>query len=135
VAGVAGTIRYWNAGAEATFGHGAAEAVGQSLDPIIPEAQRAGHWDGYRRVRETGTTRYGRTVLAVPALHRDGRRLSIEFRVIVLRKSDGVPSGIAATIRDVTERWHEDRALRRRLHDLEGELNRSRQTDAPAALP
>ena len=133
VADVAGTIRYWNAGAEATFGHGAAEAIGQSLDLIIPEAQRARHWDGYRRVMETGTTRYGRTWLAVPALHRDGRRLSIEFRVILLRTPDGALSGIAAIIRDVTERWHEDRALRRRLHDLEDELNRSRQAETASA--
>jgi PAS domain S-box-containing protein len=134
VADVAGTIRYWNAGAEATFGHGAAEAIGQSLNLIIPEAQRARHWDGYRRVMETGTSRYGRTLLAVPALHRDGRRLSIEFRVIVLRGSDAAPSGIAAIIRDVTEHWHEDRALRRRLHDLEDELSRSRELEAPPQL-
>jgi PAS domain S-box-containing protein len=126
VADIQGTIRYWNAGAEATFGHGAAEAVGQSLDLIIPEAQRARHWDGYRRVMETGTTRYASTVLAVPALHRDGRRLSIEFRVILLRAPDGALSGIAAIVRDVTEHWGEDRALRRRLRDLEDELNRYR---------
>jgi PAS domain S-box-containing protein len=126
VADIQGTIRYWNAGAEATFGHGAAEAVGQSLDLIIPEAQRARHWDGYRRVMETGTTRYASTVLAVPALHRDGRRLSIEFRVILLRTPDGALSGIAAIVRDVTEHWGEDRALRRRLRDLEDELNRYR---------
>jgi PAS domain S-box-containing protein len=132
VADLAGTIRYWNAGADATFGHGAAEAVGQSLDLIIPEAQRARHWDGYRRVMETGTTRYGRTLLAVPALHRDGRRLSIEFHVILLRTPEGALSGVAAIIRDVTERWHEDRALRRRLHDLEDELNRSRETEIPS---
>ena len=124
VADVSGTIRFWNAGAEAMFGHRSAEAVGQSLDLIIPEAQRARHWDGYRRVMETGTTRYGRTLLAVPALHRDSRRLSIEFRVILLRTPDGALSGIAAIIRDVTERWHEDRTLRRRLHELEGDLNR-----------
>lgn len=135
VADAVGAIRLWNAGAEAMFGHRAAEAVGQSLDLIIPEPQRARHWDGYRRVMETGTTRYGRTLLAVPALHRDGRRLSIEFRVLVLRGSDGAPNGIVAIIRDVTERWHEDRALRRRLHDLEDELNRTRQADAPSALP
>jgi PAS domain S-box-containing protein len=132
VADVAGMIRYWNAGAEATFGHGAAEAVGQSLDLIIPEAQRARHWDGYRRVMETGTTRYGRTLLAVPALHRDGRRLSIEFHVILLRTPEGALSGVAAIIRDVTEHWHEDRALRRRLHDLEDDLNRSRKTEIPS---
>ena len=133
VADVAGTIRYWNAGAEAMFGHGAPEAIGQRLDLIIPEAQRARHWDGYHRVMETGTTRYAEKVLAVPALHRDGRRLSIEFRVILLSTPDGAPSGIAAVIRDVTDRWHEDRALRRRLQELEDELNRSRQVGTPSS--
>src|SRR4051794_11056296 len=110
VADVAGTIRSWNAGAEAMFGHGAAEAVGQSLDLIIPEAQRARHWDGYRRVMATGTMQYARQLLAVPALHRDGRRMSIEFRVTLLRSPDNVPNGIAAIIRDVTERWQVARA-------------------------
>jgi PAS domain S-box-containing protein len=132
VADVSGTIRYWNAGAEAMFGHAPAEAVGQSLDLIVPEAQRARHWDGYHRVMATGTTQYAQRLLAVPALHRDGRRLSIEFHVTLLRSPDGVPNGIAAIVRDVTERWHEDRALRRRLHDLEDELNRSRQAETPS---
>ena len=133
VADVSGTIRLWNAGAEDMFGHHAAEAVGQSLDLIIPEAQRARHWDGYRRVMETGTTTYARTLLAVPALHRDGRRLSIEFHVVLLRASDGALSGIAAIIRDVTERWQEDRALRRRLHELEAEIDRFWQAGGPAS--
>src|SRR4051794_22386255 len=127
VADVSGTIRSWNAGTVALFGHRAAEAVGQSLDLIIPEAKRARHWDGYRRVMATGTTQYARRLLAVPALHRDGRRLSIEFHVTLLRGPDGVPNGIAAIIRDVTERWQEDRALRRRLQELEGERDRLRQ--------
>ena len=121
VADASGTITYWNAGAEALFGFVSAEAVGQSLDLIVPEPQRARHWDGYRRVMETGTTRYDQALLAVPALHRDGRRLSIEFKVILLRASDGTPSGSAAIVRDVTGRWNEDRALRRRLRELEEE--------------
>lgn len=133
VADVAGTIRYWNAGAEALFGHRAVEAVGQNLDLIIPEPQRARHWDGYRRVMETGTTEYAQRLLAVPALHRDGRRLSIEFHVVLLRASDETPSGVAAIIRDVTEHWHEDRALRRRLRELEDELNRFRQAGGPSS--
>ena len=135
VADVAGTIRSWNAGAAAMFGHGAAKAIGQSLDLIIPEAQRARHWDGYRRVMATGTTQYAKRLLAVPALHRDGRRLSIEFHVTLLRSPDGVPNGIAAIIRDVTERWQEDRALRRRLQELEGELDRLRRAGAPSTTP
>lgn len=135
VADVSGTIRYWNSGAAAMFGHGAAEAVGQSLDLIIPEAQRARHWDGYRRVMATGRTQYATRLLAVPALHRDGRRLSIEFHVMLLRSPDGVPNGIAAIIRDVTERWQQDRALRRRLQELEGEVDRLRQACDPSTIP
>jgi PAS domain S-box-containing protein len=134
VADVSGTIRYWNAGAVAMFGHGADEAVGQSLDLIIPEAQRARHWDGYRRVMATGTTQYAERLLAVPALHRDGRRLSIEFHVTLLRSPDGVPNGIAAIIRDVTARWQEDRALQRRLQELEREINRLRQGGDPSTM-
>jgi PAS domain S-box-containing protein len=125
-ADASGTILSWNAGAEAIFGHAAAEAVGRSLDLIIPEPQRARHWEGYRRVMETGSTQYARTLLAVPALHRDGRRLSIEFHVTLLRSPDGALSGIAAIVRDVTDHWQEDRALRRRLRELEDELNRLR---------
>jgi PAS domain S-box-containing protein len=132
VADATGTIRFWNARAESVFGYPASEAIGQSLDLIIPEAQRARHWDGYRHVMQTGTTKYARTVLAVPALHRDGRRLSIEFGVTLLRAPDGSLSGIAAILRDVTERWQADRALRRRVQELEAEVAALRKTDAPS---
>jgi len=122
VADVEGTIRFWNAGAEAIFGHPATEAVGQTLDLIVPQAQRARHWEGYRQVIATGETRYARDLLAVPALHRDGRRLSIEFHVVLLRDESGAPSGVAAIIRDVTERWLRERAARKRVQELEAEL-------------
>jgi PAS domain S-box-containing protein len=112
VADAEGTIRFWNAGAVAIFGHPADEAVGQTLDLIVPEAQRTRHWEGYRRVMATGETRYARDLLAVPALHRDGRRLSIEFHVVLLRDESGAPFGVAAIIRDVTERWLRERAAR-----------------------
>jgi PAS domain S-box-containing protein len=129
VADAGGTIRYWNAGAEATFGFASGEAIGHSLDLIIPEAQRHRHWEGYRQVMATGATQYAESMLAVPALHRDGRRLSIEFRVILLRSPDGAPAGVAAIIRDVTERWQEQRSLRTRLRELEADAARIRQQD------
>src|SRR5512146_3444050 len=72
-----GVIRLWNAGAEQMFGWSAAEAVGQSMDLIIPEKHRPKHWEGYSKVMETGVTKYGHDVLAVPALTKDGRRISI----------------------------------------------------------
>jgi nitric oxide dioxygenase len=119
-----GTILYWNAGATAIFGFTATEAIGQSLNIIIPEAQRDRHWTGYRRVMATGETRYARDLLAVPGLHRDGHRLSIEFHVVLVRDAAGTPSGIAAIIRDVTERWREAQTARRRLQALEAEIAR-----------
>ena len=85
----AGTITSWNDAAERVFGWTAAEAVGRNLDLIIPERFRARHWDGYQRVIETGTTRYGSTLLEVPALHRDGEPRSIAFTVTVLTDPAG----------------------------------------------
>jgi PAS domain S-box-containing protein len=117
-----GTITLWNGGAERVFGYAAAEALGQSLDLIIPEKQRARHWAGYEKTMATGETKYGDTLLKVPAAHRDGRRLSIEFSVALLRDADGKVAGIAAVIRDVSERWAAERELRQRLAEAERRL-------------
>ena len=62
-----GIIRLWNHGAERVFGHSAAQAVGESLDLIIPEKLRERHWAGYQQTMATGCTRYGNTLLSVPA--------------------------------------------------------------------
>lgn len=117
-----GKIRLWNTGAEETFGYTAAEAIGQSLDIIIPEKHRARHWEGYYRVMATGVTRYGRDLLKVPALRKDGSRASIEFTIVPIKDEAGRMLGIAAIIRDVTQRWEEERALRTRLAELEARL-------------
>jgi PAS domain S-box-containing protein len=122
VADASGTIRFWNTGAETIFGFTAAEAVGQTLDLIIPEAQRARHWDGYHTVMKTGVTRYGKQLLAVPANRKDGTRISLEFSVVLLRRGNGEVEGIAAVIRDVTEAWRQARTLRERVSTLEAEL-------------
>lgn len=114
-----GRIRLWNAGAEAIFGHSAAEAIGQSLDLIIPERQRARHWEGWEKVMATGITRYGRDVLAVPAARKDGSRISVEFHIILLRAEDGELLGAAAMLQDVTARWQQQKELKARLAALE----------------
>jgi PAS domain S-box-containing protein len=114
-----GAIRLWNPGAEAMFGYRADEALGQRLDLIIPEAYRERHWTGFYSVMQTGTSRYGRQMLAVPALRKDGTRISIEFHVVVLHDPAGALAGMAAIVRDVTERWERERALRKRVQDLE----------------
>ncbi|HOI93959.1 MAG TPA: PAS domain S-box protein [Syntrophobacter fumaroxidans] len=111
-----GRIELWNSGAEFIFGYTAAEVMGQSLDCIIPEKLRARHWDGYQRVMATGSTRYGRQLLAVPAIRKDGSRISVEFTVVLPRSSDGEVLGAAAIIRDVTARWQKEEELKERLN-------------------
>ena len=113
-----GVIRLWNAGAQAMFGYGVDEAVGQTLDLIIPERLRARHWTGFNTTMATGVTRYARQVLAVPAIRKDGTSISVEFTVALLHES-GALVGITAIIRDVTARWEEERALKKRLAALE----------------
>ena len=121
VADPGGRITFWNDSAERVFGWPTGEALGRSLDLIIPEPQRQRHWDGYRHVMATGHTRYGTELLRVPAQHRDGRRLSIAFAVSLLTDDTGKVAGIAAVVRDETDRWNEERELRRRLRELEQE--------------
>jgi len=109
-----GMIRYWNAGCERIFGFTADEALGQSLDIMIPENLRARHWDGFRETMRTGRTRYGAgDLLAVPALRKDGSRISVEFSIVPFRDGAGRMVGIAAVMRDVTKRFEEMKALRK----------------------
>lgn len=100
-----GVVRLWNRGAATMFGYSADEALGQSLDLIIPERFRARHWDGYRQVMRTGVTSYGERLLAVPAMRKDGQRISIEFSIALLKDERGEVTGAVAVVRDVTARW------------------------------
>jgi PAS domain S-box-containing protein len=117
-----GAITLWNPAAERMFGFSQDEALGKSLDLIIPERQRQRHWDGYQKTMESGITRYGNDVLRVPAVHKDGRTLSIAFTVALLRTPAGKVAAIVAVIRDESSRFAEDRALRKRLAELEAKL-------------
>ena len=114
-----GIILLWNKGAERIFGYSPAEAVGQTLDIIVPEKMRERHWEGYFRVMKTGETRYGDSLLSVPGIRKDGSQVSLEFSVALIRDEDGVLLGISAVIRDVTARWLKDREIRERLDALE----------------
>ena len=97
------------------FGYGADEALGQSLDLIVPERFRARHWEGYQRVMATGVTGYDQRLLAVPAMRKDGQRISIEFSIALLKDEAGSVTGAAAVVRDVAARWQAERELRQRL--------------------
>jgi len=111
-----GRIRFWNPGAVRIFGFTEAEALGASLDLIIPERLRQRHWDGWRHVMATGVTRYGAgDLLAVPAMTREGRQISVEFTITLIWGADRQIAGMAAILRDVTARFEETRRLKRLL--------------------
>jgi len=120
VADANGAITVWNPAAERLFGFTQAEALGNSLDLIIPERLRERHWAGYERTMTSGETRYAHDVLRVPAVHKDGRALSIAFTVGLLNGPQGTVTGIAAVIRDETQSFTEKRNLLKRLAECEG---------------
>ena len=112
-------IILWNPAATRIFGYSEQEALGQTLDLIVPERQRQKHNEGYSHSMETGTTRYGTSLLKVPAKHKDGQTLSIAFTVGMLFDAQNQANGVVAIIRDETARFAEERALKKRLSDLE----------------
>jgi PAS domain S-box-containing protein len=114
-----GMVRYWNAAAERVFGFATTEAVGASLDLIIPERLRARHWAGREKTMRTGLTRYGDgQLLAVPAIAKGGAQISIEFSIQVVTAADGQIEWVVAVIRDVTERYGREKAIRAELTAL-----------------
>ncbi|MDQ2989672.1 MAG: PAS domain-containing protein [Pseudomonadota bacterium] len=119
VADADGKIVFWNPGATRIFGFSDTEAIGQTLDLIVPERQRQRHWGGFEKTMQTGQTRYGNELLRVPALHKEGHPLSIAFTVAMLHTADGKVSAIVAIVRDETARWNEERELRGRVKELE----------------
>jgi PAS domain S-box-containing protein len=115
-----GLIRFWNPGAARIFGFSEAEALGQSLDIIIPERLRERHWTGYRDMMRTGQSRYsGGDMLSVPALNKNGGRLSIEFTLSAIKNSQGEVTALVAVMRDVTARFDELKRLRQQAVALD----------------
>jgi PAS domain S-box-containing protein len=116
-----GAIRFWNSAATRIFGFTEGEALGARLDFIIPERLRTRHWEGYDAVMSGAQSRYGAgALLAVPALHKDGRQISVEFTISAMHDETGKLLGIAAYLRDATARFEEMRALRREIAALKG---------------
>jgi len=112
-------IVLWNPAATRIFGYSEEEALGSTLDLIVPERQRRRHNEGCRKSMETGLTRYGTSLLKVPALHKNGNMLSIAFTVGMLFDENHKVNGIVALIRDETERYAQEKALKQRISDLE----------------
>jgi PAS domain S-box-containing protein len=114
-----GVVRFWNESAKSVFGYSGDEALGRSLDLIIPERLRQGHWEGFRRAIETGQTRLGRRALVTRAAHKGGHKLYVELSFAVITDMDGKVAGAVGIARDITSRYGSDSALRKRLSFLE----------------
>ncbi|WP_291986124.1 PAS domain S-box protein [Candidatus Accumulibacter sp. ACC007] len=99
-----GAIRVWNRGAEAVFGHSAAEVLGESLDVIIPERLRKAHWDGFHKAIDSGQTKYRNQVLTTRSAHKDGSKLYVELSFGLVSDDKGTIVGSLAIGRDCTAR-------------------------------
>lgn len=114
-----GNIQFWNKGAETIFGYSATEAIGQSLELIIPDKLQKRHNDGYDGVMASGATKYGSDLLSVPALHKDGSRLFSDFSIVMVKDDSGQMQGIAAIMRDATSQKNKEKELKERIKQLE----------------
>lgn len=99
-----GAIRVWNRGAETDFGYSAAEALGNSLDVIIPERLRSAHWEGFRRAIDTGQTKYGSRGLTTRSVHKDGTKRYVDLSFGLVKDGTGAVAGALAIGRDCTTR-------------------------------
>ena len=91
-----GVIRRWSASAEALFGYTEAEALGKSLDLIIPEHLRAGHWRGYDAAIATGRTRPGEKPMRTRAVHKDGGKVYVDMAFGLVKDEKGEVLGALA---------------------------------------
>jgi PAS domain S-box-containing protein len=127
-AGTDGMIRYWNAAAERIFRHSAAQAVGESLDLIIPENFRDRHWTGYDRALEARATKFVDEWLPTRALRGPSQpggepeQFYVELGFAVILDAAGEVEGVLASARDITERFEQDRQTRRRLRELQAQV-------------
>jgi len=118
-ADIHGVIQVWNQAAAVTFGFETTEAIGQSLDLIIPQHLRPAHWAGFHRAIASGTTRLAGRATPTRALHKSGQRLYVEMSFAVVRGPAGMVVGSVAVARDATLRFEQERSQRERSREGE----------------
>ena len=127
-----GRIRLWNRGAEIIFGHPATEVLGENLDLIIPEELRQRHWEAYELAMSTGRTRLGSRALPTKAIRKDGTTIYVELSFAVLLNDNGATVGALGVARDITERYKQQKADRKRLAELEEKVRVRSRSLGPA---
>ncbi len=120
-----GVIQRWNPAAEAVFGYAADEAIGQSLDLIIPERLREAHWKAFHAAIEAGRTKLGRKALVTRSDHKRGQKLYVDLSFAIVKDGAGEVVGSVAVARDATERYASETTLRKRVAELEAQLKAS----------
>jgi PAS domain S-box-containing protein len=126
-ADTAGVIRAWDGAADRVFGHAAEDAIGQSLDLIVPERFREAHWRGYNRALSEGSTKYSGQSLPTRSVRKDGMTVYVELTFAVVQNARGEVIGALAQARDITERWEREREQARRLKELENAVQPARE--------
>jgi PAS domain S-box-containing protein len=114
-----GTIREWNAAAERVFGHSRDEAIGQSLDIIVPEHFREAHWRGYKSAMTDGETKYVGQAMPTRSSRTDGETIYVELTFAIIHDESGAVIGALAHARDISERWAREREQAARLKALD----------------
>jgi PAS domain S-box-containing protein len=99
-----GTIRVWNESAAALFGYAPDEAIGRSLDIIIPEHLRRAHWEGFHQAIARGHTKLGRQALKTRATPKTGQKLYVTLAFAVIKDREGNVMGAIATAREFIDK-------------------------------
>ncbi len=119
-----GTITAWNRAAEHLFGYSAAEAVGKSIDIIVPPDRRAEVYDILDRVGRGERIEQYETA----RVRKDGRSLDVSLSISPIRSAAGDIIGASKSARDITESKRTQKALdqeieeRRRIFDTSHDL-------------
>jgi PAS domain S-box-containing protein len=116
-----GIIRFWNRGCEKIFGYSAKEALGQSLDIIIPEKYQKRHWDGFFNAVKSKTSKYSDDLLSVPAIGKNNKSISIDFSIAIVEQ-DSQLLGFGAIIRDVTQSFLDKKQLKKEIEELKNKF-------------
>jgi PAS domain S-box-containing protein len=118
-----GLIQVWNAGAEAVFGYPAEQALGRRLDLLIPERLRSAHWAAFDAAVDTGQMKHGRGSMTTRSMHKDGSDLYVDLSFALVKDEAGRALGSVSVARDITSRFRAEKETRKRLAELEAQIN------------